>query len=100
MIDVSKCCFEECFTDEECTVFYFTYPKDMKETEFYSEEDYGNVVGMCISLSVYQFGDYCMAMSPTILEGDSLIDVDWRDLFEGENYLPEFIPALLEKAYE
>lgn len=36
-------------------------------------------------------------MSPTVEDGDCLMDVDWRDLYEGENYLPEFIPALLEK---
>lgn len=98
MIDVSKCEFEESFADEECTVYYFTYPKDLSETEFYSEEDYGDVFCMCISVSVYDNGDCFLAMSPTVEDGDCLMDVDWRDLYEGENYLPEFIPALLEKA--
>lgn len=98
MIDVSKCEFEESFRGENCTVYYFTYPKDLTETEFYSEEDYGNVFCMCISLTVLEDGECCLAMSPAVEEVDCLMDVDWRDLYEGINYQPETILALLNMA--
>ena len=99
MIDVSKCEYEESHHDIDCgcDVHYFTYPKDLGECEFYSEEDYGNVFCMCISLTVYENGEYNIAMSPTVDEGDSLIDVDWRDLHEGINYTWEMIPELIRK---
>lgn len=100
MIDVSKCEFEELHKNPEYeeTVYYFLYPKCLDETEFYSEEDYGNVVGMCISLTVNDNGDYYVAMSPTVDEGDCLFDVDWRDLYEGINYSEDTVRFLLNMA--
>ena len=100
MIDVSKCEYEESYHDPDCRhdVHYFTYPKDLGECEFYSEEDYGNVFCMCISLTVYENGEYEIAMSLTIDEGDSLIDVDWRYLHKGINYTEEMVPELLCRA--
>ena len=88
MLDISKCTFEEKYSDKEYgTVYYFIYPKDgMDETEFYSEEDYGNVVFTCISLTVSDDGDYYMQMSPTVEEDNCFSDVDWRDLFPSVNY--------------
>ena len=100
MIDVSKCTFEEKYSDKEYgTVYYFIYPKDgMDETEFYSEEDYGNVVFTCISLTVSDNGDYYMQMSPTVDEDDYLSDVDWRDLFPGINYDCGIVAELMKIA--
>ena len=99
MIDVSKCEFEESHKDSEYgEVYYFTYPKDLDETEFYSEEDYGNVFCMCISLTVQGTGERYLAMSPTVEEEDCLTDVDWRDLYEGINYDADIIPKFLAKA--
>lgn len=99
MIDPSKCEFEEAIHDSEFgPVYYFTYPKDLSETEFYSEEDYGNVVCMCISVSVLSDGTFCLAMSPTVEEGDAMFDVDWRDLYPGVNYDEAIFLKLLKKA--
>lgn len=98
MIDISKCEFEESHKDENCTVYYFTYPKDLNETDFYIEEDYGNVFCMCISLTVLEDGECYLAMSPTVESEDCLMDVDWRDLYEGINYDRDIIPKLLNKA--
>ena len=97
MIDINNCHFEESAHLENETVYYFTYPKDLSETEFYPEEDYGNVVSMCISLTVSNDNklEYYMQMSPTIEEGSSLIDVDWRDLYIGENYTDDMVSSLL-----
>lgn len=89
MIDINKCKFEEKFRNDfyEETVYYFTYPKEgMNEIDFYPEEDYGNVVGTCLSLTMLDNGDYYMQMSPTIAEDEMLSDVEWRDLYEDFNY--------------
>lgn len=102
MIDASKCEYEESYhePDCQCDVHYFTYPKDLKECNFCQEKEYGNVLCMCISLSVYENGEYDMAMSPTVEEGDSLMDVDWKDLDMGINYTEETISNLLNKVKE
>lgn len=99
MIDAGKCEYEEGFRDEDLgiDVFYFIYPKDLSETEFYPEEDYGVVVSMCISLTIFDGGDIMLQMSPSIQEEDRLVDVDWRDLFDGENYTDTTIELLLDK---
>ena len=100
MIDVSKCEYEESFRDEDnnCTVYYFTYPKDLGDTEFYSEEDYGNVVSMCISLTADDGGGFYMQMSPTVEEDDVFMDVDWRSLYLDRNYTEETVQQLLDMA--
>ena len=100
MINVSKCEYEEYFRDEDnnCTVYYFIYPKDLGETEFYSEEDYGNVVSMCISLTMEDGGGFYMQMSPTVEEDDVLTDVDWRSLYLDINYTEDTIQQLLDLA--
>lgn len=99
MIDVRKCEYDESFSEEDfgCVIHYFNYPKDMDEIKFDDEKEYGNVVGMCISLSVYDNGIFDMQMSPTIEteEGGSFIDVEWRPMREGENYTEETVHALL-----
>ena len=99
MIDANKCEYEESHHDVMCghDVHYFTYPKDMNETEFYPEEDYGNVSCMCISLTCYSDGEITLQMSPVVEDEDCLIDVDWRDLYEGVNYTEAAINELLRK---
>lgn len=102
MIDVSKCEFEEAYDDPECgeAVYYFTYPKDMDEVEFYSEEDYGNVICMTVALTRNEYGECYLAMSPTTEEGDNLCDVDWRDLHLGLNYTEKDLETLLRIGHE
>ncbi len=99
MIDASKCIYEEGFYEPDFSahVYYFTYPKSMDEVEFEPESEYGNVLCMCISLTVYDNGEYSMMMSPTIEECDGFLDVDWRDLIEGVNYTSSTIVELLAK---
>ena len=99
MIDVSKCVYEDSYDNPEYdeVTHYFVYPKDLGETEFYSEEDYGNVVSMCISLTINPDGTM-LCMSPTVDEGDYLMDVDWRDLYEGINYTDSMIDQLVRMA--
>ena len=98
MIDTNKCVFEKSSQDNEYgTVYYFIYPKcGMDETEFYSEEDYGNVVSTCISLTIAPDGYAYMQMSPTVENDDMLSDVDWRDLYKDENYDDSTINRLLK----
>lgn len=98
MIDTSKCEYEESFKDDDLDleVFYFTYPKDLQEIKFYTEED-DDVVNMCISLTRYKNGQITLQMSPTIQDEDYMIDIDWEDLCEGENYTEETIAELLAK---
>ena len=105
MIDPEKCEFEDSFYDGDfdCTVYYFTYPTDWNEIRFSPEGEYvnecgGRVFGMCVSLSVYDDGSFYLAMSPTIETGDSLSDVDWRDLECGVNYTEDTVYRLLKKA--
>lgn len=101
MIDVSKCEFEEkCKTPSE-DVYYFIYPKTWDEVEFDSEEDYGEVVSMCILISFPNNEDSTpiVMMSPTVKEEDNtLVDVEWRDMYEGRNYTVDMIKKLIEKA--
>lgn len=98
MIDVSKCTFEETYTDGECEcdVYYFVYPKDFGE--LFPEEDYGNVVSMCLSLTVWSDGQTGLQISPTVEEGDCLSDIDWRDLRLDIDYTEDTIQALLNLA--
>lgn len=101
MIDVSRCTFEEKFRNElyKETVYYFIYTKDgMNEVDFYSEDDYGNVICTCIALTVADNGDCYVQMSPTIEEEDMLYDVDWRDLYVDFQYDCNTIMQLLNLA--
>ena len=102
MIDPNKCEFEESCKTLDGTVFYFEYPKDMEETEFYPERDYGDVVNMCVSIIVGDDGVYCVQMSPTVrteYKGNVMLsDVDWRDLYPDVNYTDPMIIQLLKKA--
>lgn len=99
MIDPNKCELEEYFEfpDMHETVFYFTYPVDFSEAVFAVPETYGNVVSMCVSLTVSGVNGYSLALSPTVEEGDSIEDVDWVDLEKGRNYTEETVYALLKK---
>lgn len=99
MIDVNKCTYEESFTDEfGSAVHYFIYPKEGLDEygDFYGEEDYGNVVSACLSLTVEPDGEYYMQLSPTVEEDNALMDVDWRDLYEGIHYTIETVKSLLK----
>ena len=99
MIDIKKCELEETCYDSsyEETTYYFTYPKSLDETEFYPEEDYGNVVCMCVSVVVGNNGEvHRVMMSPTVEDGDYLIDVDWRDLYADINYRLEDFERLVK----
>ena len=104
MIDPEKCEFEESYDDADfgCTVYYFTYPTDWNEIRFCPEGEYISEYGsrvfcMCVSLSVYGDDSVNLAMSPTVETGDSLSDVDWRDLEYGVNYTDETVGKLLQK---
>jgi hypothetical protein len=98
MIDPAKCEFEESHEFDGIITHYFTYPIDFEVYEdFYSKEDYGNVVSMCISLTCGMRGEYRMAISPTVEYEDTLTDVDWRDLYDGRHYNDNIVFALLEK---
>lgn len=103
MIDPTKCKYEETHEDplDRTSVHYFTYPKEGLEEygDFYGEEDYGNVVSACISLTRDARGNCYLQMSPTVEYEDCLMDVDWRDLYEGRHYNAEIVLALLNKAY-
>lgn len=94
--------FEEEYNDEayEQNVFYFILPKSyMSEIDFDDIEDYGNVVSMCVSLTVpYSGRDYYMQMSPTVEEEFGLEDVDWRDLYLDFNYTDDLVAKLIELA--
>ena len=100
MIDPKKCEYEDYFFDEQyrSEVYYFTYPKDFGEARFLPEHEYGRVVSMCVSLTVYDGGDYEMMMSPTVEEDENcLSDVDWVLLEYGVNYTYETVSELLKK---
>lgn len=106
MIDTSKCVFEEsCETPAYNEVtYYFTYPKEMDIVEFYSEEDYGNVVSMCIALTEVEGVEYTMSISPTVLDDEDgnemLSDVDWHNLYYGYHYDDDTVLRLLKIAWK
>lgn len=100
MIDYSKCEFEDHFRDEELStdVYYFIYPEKYELDRFDLEPD-DNVVSMCIALSVYDFDNVTLQISPTVAEEDELSDVDWRDLCPGIDYDERIdVEMLLRKA--
>lgn len=101
MIDVSKCEYEECFVNDELgsVVYYFTYPIDFDEIDNFFEENYENIVSMCLSLT-YEKGDFRLEISPTIEDEDGLLDVDWRELYEGINYNLHTLVGLMQKVLE
>ena len=98
MIDASQCVYEDTFNNPEYNevVHYFLYPKDMDMVELYSEEDYGNVVCMCVSLTEVEGVEYYMAISPTVEEDGCRSDVDWRDLYYGIHYNDDTVLRLLK----
>lgn len=99
MIDINKCKYEESFTDEfGITVHYFIYPKEglNEYGDFYGEEDYGNVVSACLSLTVNPDGECYLQLSPTVEEDNALMDVDWRDLYEDIHYSEDTVLALIK----
>lgn len=101
MININKCKYEESAIDSTThyTIHYFTYPKDLSEVEFCSEENYGNVVMMCIALISTGHGEHILQMSPTIEDEEGLLDVDWRNLQESVNYTYNDVLTLLSKVY-
>lgn len=102
MIDVTKCELEDYFrdNDNECTVYYFVYPKELGDAFAcrIDEEIADPIVCYCISLTKWDYGGYAFCMSPTVQYGDSLSDVCWFDLCHGIDYDGETITALLDKA--
>ena len=94
MIDISKCVYEETHYSDEATTHYFVCPKEwLNEHEFYLEEDYGNVVSTCLAFFYNEDTAYLM-LSPTVDDNDMLFDVDWRDLYYGEDYDEELLDEL------
>ncbi len=87
MIDLTKCEFEEHFRDDELEtdVYYFIYP-ELFELSRFDLEPTDNVISMCIALSVYDYDDVTLQISPTVAEEDVLSDVDWRALCPGIDY--------------
>ena len=101
MIDVNKCVYEETAMSRHGQVTdYFVYPKDMEEAGFGAEEEYGNVVQMCIAMIKNEDGSICLQMSPTIDEDDELCDVEWKDLRPDINYTDDVITGLVQKVKE
>lgn len=103
MIDSSKCKYRDSAGAPwgNALVLYFTYPKDFSEAVFEPEENYGNVVSMCVALSLTKHGggfDSRMMMSPTVEDGDSIMDVDWVRLEDGRNYTEDTVYRLMRKA--
>lgn len=104
MLDATKCEFEESYCDGEIgDVYYFTYPKELGEELIGSvtlPEPYkGEIVSMCVSLTVYSPDVFDIAISPTVEYGDSLSDLDFHDLEDGYEYdAATVIPILLSKA--
>lgn len=100
MIDAEKCTFEEMFnTDEGETVYYFIYPAEagMNETEFITDKNEADIVGTCLSLTVYDGGCY-IQLSPSILKDEMISDVEFRDLYPGVNYTEDTVAQLIAKA--
>ena len=52
-----------------------------------------NVVSTCLAFFYNEDTVYLM-LSPTIEDNDMLFDVDWRDLYEGEDYNEELLDEL------
>ena len=89
MIDPTKCELEEHYHDPEDggDTWYFTYPKDDYPFRgFRPLEEYGNVISFCIAFTSYPNRTYNIRVSPTVEEGDSTTDVDWRDMDEDIEY--------------
>ena len=94
MIDISKCVYEETHYSEEGTTHYCVCPKEwLNEHEFYPEEDYGKVVSTCLAFFYNEYEEHLM-LSPTIEDDGMFFDVDWRDLYEGEDYDSELLDEL------
>ena len=95
MIDWRKCELEDAYAEEEYIVYYFVYPKDLKEGPFDKVDE--PIISNCISLTIFRDGYYTLQMALTIEEGDSISDVDWRDLEYGVNYTDDTVVGLLRK---
>ena len=52
-----------------------------------------NVVSTCLAFFYNEDTVYLM-LSPTVEDNDMLFDVDWRDLYEGEDYNEELLDEL------
>ena len=52
-----------------------------------------NVVSTCLAFFYNEDNTYLM-LSPTVEDNDMLFDVDWRDLYEGEDYDEELLDEL------
>ena len=52
-----------------------------------------NVVSTCLAFFYNEDEEYLM-LSPTVEDNDMLFDVDWRDLYEGEDYNEELLDEL------
>ena len=99
MIDVTVCELEDVFYDGECMchVAFFVYPKEDGEAILGCPE-YENVVCYCIKIIVHEDGTEELAISPTVEDDYGLHDVDWCDLYDGEDYNQETVNALRMKA--
>ena len=52
-----------------------------------------NVVSTCLAFFYNKDNTYLM-LSPTVEDNNMLFDVDWRDLYEGEDYDEELLDEL------
>ena len=52
-----------------------------------------NVVSTCLAFFYNEDEEHLM-LSPTVEDNDMLFDVDWRDLYEGEDYNEELLDEL------
>lgn len=87
MIDVSKCVLEsqEWFYGNEVsnTVYYFTYPKEYADdfgVSFQPFDRYGEVVSLTVALEKGDDGGFVMGVSPKVVLGYDVVDVDWQNL--------------------
>lgn len=88
MLDLSLCRPEECFRFDDHTEFFFEYPEPYGDVEFFHDDNYGNVVAMCLMVTEDKLGYVSVEISPTVYvpSEDSLIDVDYRPLDDGVDY--------------
>jgi len=91
MLDLSLCRSQECFhfgDPDERTEFFFEYPEPYGTVEFFHDDNYGNVVSMCLMVTEDPVGHVSVEISPTVYmpSEDAFIDVDWFTLDEGVDY--------------
>lgn len=101
MIDINKLVFEEDTGNylEDHTVYYYSYPKECSDDigKWFSGkmQVLKHVVSIAVALDVWNDGDMCVEVSPTVEDGDCLYDCEWYDYPEWDE---DFINGLFSLA--